>query len=617
MIKKAGLVVFGSFMEKEAGAADPSGREEFWACKDLYPSLVTADVAVEEDDASFGEDEPDRGGARKWMESLSLLEENFDSAAHERMAEMELQRKPLDRIVVEFSVVKKVGVEACVFIAGSDPQLGSWNISQNKKHKLTWNEGNLWRTKIEFKFVKSDSPFVCEYKYYIQARKGHSHTTWEDGVNHVVMVVAGAGRDVKVEDDWGSSGATKFTEDEVHQVKRTRSLGFKTFLENVLTPLRQRRVEFLVHARTAMGDVMYVCGSIPELGNWQRNRAVKLKYGGAGEGADSVWGGMVTLEDERMQFEYKYFILKQDGSRIWEKGADKNRQAMTWMKPEYQPGRILFEDKFECNSINFSIFYPAGEHEVMHVTGEPAVIGKWMDPGPVPMRLGVKEKLETDVEGQKWELSVFLSQETKSFQYRYALKNTVTGYSKWEREPNRVANLNNLQPVNSTFFLRDVNFVADMQFHECPPDMFIGPYPQTTADIDEMAEAGVTAVLNVQTDEDFDHRQIDWDTLLKHYEKRNIQVIRCQIRDFDRNSLRERLMSAVRVLDVFHMEGKKSYIHCTAGMGRAPAVVVAYLVWVKKWNLYDAVQHVKTHRPVAVPNVPVLEEALKSKYTLY
>lgn len=76
-------------------------------------------------------------------------------------------------------------------------------------------------------------------------------------------------------------------------------------------------------------------------------------------------------------------------------------------------------------------------------------------------------------------------------------------------------------------------------------------------------------------------------------------------------------MNAVRVLDKFDMNGKKTFIHCTAGMGRAPAVVVAYLVWVKHWSLQEAVRHVKQYRKVAVPNVPVLEEALRAQYTLY
>ncbi len=53
---------------------------------------------------------------------------------------------------------------------------------------------------------------------------------------------------------------------------------------------------------------------------------------------------------------------------------------------------------------------------------------------------------------------------------------------------------------------------------------------------------------------------------------------------------------------------KEVYIHCTAGMGRAPACAVAYLR--KKMELNEAVAHVKQHRIVTVPNAPVLTEVL-------
>ncbi len=66
--------------------------------------------------------------------------------------------------------------------------------------------------------------------------------------------------------------------------------------------------------------------------------------------------------------------------------------------------------------------------------------------------------------------------------------------------------------------------------------MFIGPYPQTVDDVDTLANAGVTAVFNTQTDEDFAHRGTQWDLLLARYRSHGIDVV--PIRDFDRISLR-------------------------------------------------------------------------------
>ena len=53
-----------------------------------------------------------------------------------------------------------------------------------------------------------------------------------------------------------------------------------------------------------------------------------------------------------------------------------------------------------------------------------------------------------------------------------------------------------------------------------------------------------------------------------------------QAKDFDPDSLRSQLPKAVSSLEWAISEGKgKVYVHCTAGLGRAPAVSIAYLFW--------------------------------------
>ncbi len=58
-------------------------------------------------------------------------------------------------------------------------------------------------------------------------------------------------------------------------------------------------------------------------------------------------------------------------------------------------------------------------------------------------------------------------------------------------------------------------------------------------------------------------------------------------------------------------EGKepKIYIHCTAGMGRAPATACIYLVWKHGYNLDHARNHVKHHRPIVAPNYDAMKRA--------
>ena len=58
-----------------------------------------------------------------------------------------------------------------------------------------------------------------------------------------------------------------------------------------------------------------------------------------------------------------------------------------------------------------------------------------------------------------------------------------------------------------------------------------------------------------------------------------------QARDFDPNSLRNVLPEAVKALHEELKKGQSVYVHCTAGLGRAPAVCIAYLYWFQDFQL--------------------------------
>ena len=57
-------------------------------------------------------------------------------------------------------------------------------------------------------------------------------------------------------------------------------------------------------------------------------------------------------------------------------------------------------------------------------------------------------------------------------------------------------------------------------------------------------------------------------------------------------------------------KGKTVYVHCTAGMGRAAATVVIYLVLYEDYSVDQAVQFIKTYRPVVCPNINVINKVV-------
>lgn len=54
--------------------------------------------------------------------------------------------------------------------------------------------------------------------------------------------------------------------------------------------------------------------------------------------------------------------------------------------------------------------------------------------------------------------------------------------------------------------------------------------------------------------------------------------------------------------------GLQVYVHCTAGMGRAPAIVVTYLCLYKGMGPDEADLYVKQYRKVSVPNLRAIKE---------
>ena len=93
-----------------------------------------------------------------------------------------------------------------------------------------------------------------------------------------------------------------------------------------------------------------------------------------------------------------------------------------------------------------------------------------------------------------------------------------------------------------------------------------------------MKAAGVTGVFNVQTEIDHAHRGIDWPKMIGFYETRSIVPVHFPIHDFNHHDLESKLVDGAQQLnEMINDLGLHVYVHCTAGMGRAPAVVLVYL----------------------------------------
>lgn len=62
--------------------------------------------------------------------------------------------------------------------------------------------------------------------------------------------------------------------------------------------------------------------------------------------------------------------------------------------------------------------------------------------------------------------------------------------------------------------------------------------------------------------------------------------------------------------EMINKQGLKVYVHCTAGMGRAPAVVLVYLCLFKGMDPDEANVFVKSYRTVSVPNMRAVKHVV-------
>jgi protein-tyrosine phosphatase len=127
--------------------------------------------------------------------------------------------------------------------------------------------------------------------------------------------------------------------------------------------------------------------------------------------------------------------------------------------------------------------------------------------------------------------------------------------------------------------------------------LYVGTYPQSPLDIDRLRDGvRVTAVINLQSDIDMRNLRVDWARLEKHYIKRDMTVCRHPILDFDPQDLARCIRGVVARVGELEAVGHRIYIHCTAGVGRAPAVAIGHLAWNLGWDLDSAYEFVRNRR---------------------
>jgi protein-tyrosine phosphatase len=124
----------------------------------------------------------------------------------------------------------------------------------------------------------------------------------------------------------------------------------------------------------------------------------------------------------------------------------------------------------------------------------------------------------------------------------------------------------------------------------------------------------ITAILNLQTDEDMAGANLNWQMLESHYRTSAVSLCRMPMKE-EQLVLREKLLSCVDRLDDLLAAGHTVYLHCTAGIGRSPTVAIGYLHRCLGWEMDAAIRYLKQVRQCS-PHLEALRLAISDQEKL-
>jgi protein-tyrosine phosphatase len=135
-------------------------------------------------------------------------------------------------------------------------------------------------------------------------------------------------------------------------------------------------------------------------------------------------------------------------------------------------------------------------------------------------------------------------------------------------------------------------------FAEVADDLLIGAYPQDAGDVAALREAGVTRVLNLVQDSEYDPGGRDACVLA--LAGAGIGEERMEVVDYG-NLPREHIERATRRALAWLDEGERVYIHCRAGMQRSATVAAAVVMLRDGLAMADALASIRARKPSAQP----------------
>lgn len=150
-----------------------------------------------------------------------------------------------------------------------------------------------------------------------------------------------------------------------------------------------------------------------------------------------------------------------------------------------------------------------------------------------------------------------------------------------------------------------------INFDRIEDEIFVGSAPASSVDVARLKPLRITTVISLQSDEDFKTHRINFAKLQSAYNYNNIALLRYPILDFDEQDLGKRLAEPVKALNRLVSAGHRVYVHCNAGVCRAPATVLGYLCHYRGMSIDEGLAYIRQFRPQANPYISAVKRALE------
>lgn len=149
-----------------------------------------------------------------------------------------------------------------------------------------------------------------------------------------------------------------------------------------------------------------------------------------------------------------------------------------------------------------------------------------------------------------------------------------------------------------------------INFSRIENNLYLGSAPANSVDAARLKSMNVTAVLCLQSNDDFKAHRISLEKLQNAYSYNEIQFLRFPIQDFDETDLGNRLPEPVRALNNLLSVGHTVYLHCNVGVCRAPATLLAYLCHYRDMSIQAGLDYIREQRPQVNPYIGAVNRAL-------